>query len=160
MYQFLRAEIPYMKSHMMPYALVNVGCFVLDMGLVLLLTTTTTINYLLVVIGSFLFTSLILFILSRYYVFPGTQKCVRKSFIVFWAVVAVKAVIAVAFIFILVEYAHLGPVLARLLSGSVEAVLAFLFDYILTFSMHTARVNVVKVTQKAAVPLRAQSELP
>ena len=140
---FIRREIPYMCNYMGPYAVVNVGCFALDIGVVLLLTTFTTINYMVVVVASFLFTSLILFVLSRYYVFASTQRCLKKSFMVFWSVVGVKAVIALCMIYILVEYTALSPVMARLLSGGVEAVLAFVFDYALTFSMHTARLNKV-----------------
>ena len=135
----LRQEALALKHYVGPYAALNSVCFVVDAALVFVLTHTTNLYYLLAVVISFLMSSACLFIGARYLVFIETETTLFRSFVSFCQVVCIKLVLASLYIFTLVELAGFSPFIARIISGGIEAITAFLLDYFRTFAMHRVR---------------------
>lgn len=136
----LLSEIINMRLYLGPYIFVNGGCFALDLLLIWVLTSLTTLPDMYIVSGTFLFTSLCLYLASRFLVFSSTTRSHAASFSLFWCVVAVKMLIALYIIQLGTTYLGLSTLLARLCSGILEAGVAFVFDYFATFNMRKAHI--------------------
>lgn len=128
-------ELKYMQSYMAPYAVANVGCFALDLAIVFLLTHVFFLHHSVTIPLSFLTTSVVLFLLSRYWVFRKTQTDFLPSLGVFTLVTFVKLAVAYVLIVGMITLLGFETTFARLLSGIIEAILAFLLDYLKTFAM-------------------------
>ncbi len=98
-------------------------------------TNIFLLPYKIVVISSFLITSLILFTFSYKYVFRETTNTVKKSFSIFWAFVFLKLCFAYLIINLLVDNFLIQPYVARFFSAVLESVFAFNFDYFFTFKI-------------------------
>lgn len=127
--------------HFTKYTIANVGCFVIDLILLFILTEIFLLPTVPSIIFSFLLTSLILYISCYTYVFSSSPNRMKRSFSVFWIFVFVKLAIALVIINYILAYLSITATLARLASGLIEAVLAFFWDYYFSFSMNKKQAN-------------------
>jgi putative flippase GtrA len=115
------------------YAVVGVSTLCFDLLLLYIATSLLHIPYYLSTPGAFLIAVSINYFISRTHVFKGTERAIHHGYAYFISVALAGAVLTTSLVALLVTFAHLYYLLARVLVAGVIGIGNYLFNLYVNF---------------------------
>ena len=114
-------------------AAISFPTFLLDLGLLFLLTQRVHLNYLLATVLSFLISNGLNYFLARRLVFTGTKRGLRAGLVYFLVIAALAAVTLTPLMWLLAGVCHLDVLLSRTIAAIIVGVGGYLMNLVLNF---------------------------
>jgi putative flippase GtrA len=117
------------------YTLVGGSTFAFDLALLYVLTEFASIPYTLSTPFAFLVAVSINYLLSRKFVFRGTTRSHPRGYLYFMGMSGVGALSITGAVYLLVTYAGLSYLIARILVACLVGIMNYLFNLYLNFAV-------------------------
>ncbi|MBA3788884.1 GtrA family protein [Patescibacteria group bacterium] len=117
------------------YVAVTLPTFLLDLGLLVLLTQVFSVNYVLATGIAFIVATTANYFLSRRFVFMGSHRSFSLGYVYFLTIALVGLFTVTSSIWVLVGLLHFNYILSRLLIAFVEGMWNYLMNLYLNFKV-------------------------
>lgn len=117
------------------YAVVGVSTLSFDLVLLFIATEFLHIPYYISTAGAFLIAVSINYFISRAHVFKGTERTIHHGYAYFIAVALLGAFLTTSLVTLLVSFAHLYYLLARVLVAGIIGIGNYLFNLHVNFKV-------------------------
>lgn len=117
------------------YTLAGSSTFFIDVGLLYLLSSLTTIDRTLLIVSSYLVGSTLNYLLCYYWVYRGTTRKRTHGYVYFLLFGIVTGVLIVIATNVLVAYFGIPLIVARICVGIVVGCINFVFNTLLNFKL-------------------------
>jgi putative flippase GtrA len=112
-----------------------VSTFAFDLALLAFLLAVTHLHYALLAGIAYGIAVSINYLLSRRFVFAGTERAVTHGYVIFLGIAGVGLVAVSGLMVVLVEYAHLPPLVARVGIAGVVGLWNYLMNLFVNFKV-------------------------
>jgi len=129
------ASIPHSVRRFLRYALVGGTTFGFDLVLLYIVTTYLSVPYYVATPGAFLIAVSINYLISRRHVFAGTERPLHSGYVYFITFALIGAGITTLGVTVLVTYAGLYFMLARILVAFLVGTLNYLSNLFFNFKV-------------------------
>lgn len=117
------------------YTSIGVGTFVLDLGLLYILTDFLGLNYVIAAGVGFLLAVTLNYVLSRKFVFAGTDRSQKEGYAIFLFIAFIGLAIVTGGMYVLVEWWGVYYLFARVAVSGVTGLWNYLMNLYLNFKV-------------------------